>query len=112
MGVRKNKQLKKDVLSYLEAGMTPLDVAYALQISVGTVYKYQRGDLGGEQGALACRQSTADYFEYFSGDKALETGNLCNGKPILTECDPVLEALIAEEELLARLEAEDGQENT
>ncbi len=45
-------------------------------------------------------------------DKALETGNLCNGKPILTECDPVLEALIAEEELLARLEAEDGQENT
>jgi len=103
MKTRKNNQLKEDILSYLKAGMSPTDVAYALQVALGTVYKYKRGDLGEEAGALACRQSTADYFEYFQMDKALETGNLCNGIPIISECNPVLESLIAEEELLERL---------
>ncbi len=106
---RKNNQLKEDILTFLEAGMSAADVAYALEVDVSTVYRYRNGTVGvDKQPALACRQSTADYFEYFQMDKALDTGNLCNGVPIISHCDPVLEGIIAEEELQQRLD--DGEE--
>ncbi len=97
---RKNNQLKVDILTFLEAGMSVADVAYALQVDVSTVYRYKKGTSGvDKQPALACRQSTADYFEYFQGQEAMYTGNLDGETKIIQFYDPVVDALIAEEEL-------------